>query len=74
MLEVFSKLKCSLRKNVVLCFPCPSDIIVLCTGVSAGGVGGVLCVRRREKKLLVERSRVSVLSHRAGSLSCCDGS
>ena len=45
MFEAFSKLKCSLCKNVVLCVPCPSDIIVLCTDYSARGVGGVLCVQ-----------------------------
>ena len=49
MLEAFSKLKCSLCKNVVLCVPCPSDIFVLCTDASARGVGGVLCVQRNEK-------------------------
>ena len=53
MLEAFSKLKCSLCKNVVLCVPCPSDIFVLCTDASARGVGGVLCVQRKEKELPV---------------------
>ena len=53
MLEAFSKLKCGLCKNVVLCVPCSSDIFVLCTDASARGVGGVLCVQRKKKELPV---------------------
>ena len=53
MLEAFSKLKCSLCKNVVLCIPCPSDIFELCTDASTREVGSVLCVQRKEKELPV---------------------